>query len=119
MPVILVVEDDPAIREVIVDSVAYLGYHVRHVARAADALTMAGRERPDAILLDIMLPDASGTETLEQLRKLRPSVPVIMLTGNADEALAREMLRRGAFDYVMKPFNVEHLGRVLEAALAS
>ncbi len=70
---------------------------------------MAETERPDAILLDINLPDASGTSTLDRLRQVRPEVPIIMLTANADEHLARDTLRRGAFDYVTKPFNLDHL----------
>jgi DNA-binding response OmpR family regulator len=119
MPVILVVEDEVSIREVIAESVTQLHYEVRLTATAAEALTAAKSERPDAILLDIALPDASGTATLDQLRKLRPDVPIVMLTANADEELARETLKRGAFDYIVKPFNVQHLARVLEAALAS
>jgi FixJ family two-component response regulator len=50
---------------------------------------------------------------------MRPGAPIIMLTGNADEQLARETLQRGAFDYVTKPFNLDHLVRVVELALAS
>lgn len=65
------------------------------------------------------LPDASGTETLDQLRLLRPDIPIIMVTANADERLARETLTRGAFDYVMKPFDMERLGQVLEVAIGS
>ena len=71
------------------------------------------------ILLDIALPDSGGTATLDRLRTLRPDVPIIMVTVNADEALACETLTRGAFDYIMKPFDFERLGRVLEAAVGS
>jgi DNA-binding response OmpR family regulator len=119
MPVILVVEDEVPIREMIAETVTQLHYDVRLAATAVEALTMAKSGRPDAILLDIALPDASGTSTLDQLRKLRPDVPIIMLTANSDEELARETLKRGAYDYIVKPFNVQHLARVLEAALAS
>jgi DNA-binding response OmpR family regulator len=59
------------------------------------------------ILLDIALPDSGGTATLERLRTLRPDVPIIMVTANADEARACETLTRGAFDYIMKPFDLE------------
>lgn len=119
MPVILVVEDEAPIREVIAEMLTQLNYDVRLAATAVGAVNMARDERPDAILLDIVLPDASGTATLDQLRKLRPDVPIIMVTANADEELARQTLKRGAFDYVMKPFNLQHLASVLEAALAS
>lgn len=119
MALVLIVEDEAPIREVIVEALAHLHYDVREAATAADAVTMAQVERPDAILLDMVLPDASGTETLDRLRTVRPDVPIIMVTANADEALARDTLTRGAFDYIMKPFNVEQLERVLEAAIAS
>jgi DNA-binding NtrC family response regulator len=118
-PVILVVEDEASIREVIAEMLALKGYTVRLAASAADAYTFVEVERPDAILLDIVLPDAAGTVALDRLRTLGPGVPIIMVTANADEALARETLKRGAFDYVMKPFNVEQLAGVLEAAIAS
>jgi two-component system, NtrC family, nitrogen regulation response regulator GlnG len=69
--------------------------------------------------LDINLPDASGTSTLDRPRQVRANVPIIKLTANADEGLARETLKRGAFDYITKPFNLDHLVRVVEFALAS
>src|SRR6059036_779516 len=87
--------------------------------RSAFAYTFAKAERPDTILLDMNLPDANGTQTLDELRLLRPDVPIIMVTANADVRLARETLTRGAFDYVMKPFDMNHLGQVLDAALDS
>jgi FixJ family two-component response regulator len=71
------------------------------------------------ILLDINLPDASGTSTLDRLRQVRPETPIIMVTGNADVELPRDTLQHGAFDYVMKPFHIDHLTEVLEAALSS
>ena len=102
---------------VIAEMVDRFGYDARLAETAAEAYAVAAAERPDAILLDINLPDAAGTQTLDQLRLLRPDVPVIMITANADVVLARETLARGAFDYVMKPFDMKHLGQVLETAL--
>ena len=119
MRVILTVEDDSQVAALLADTLIALGY-AAHVARTAgDALMMAEIERPDAILLDINLPDSSGISTLDRLRQVRPDVPIIMVTGNADEELARETLSHGAFDYVIKPFNIDRLTHVLEAALAS
>ena len=118
-PVILVVEDEPALREILSDMLERFDYDVRLAGTAADAYAIAASERPNAILLDINLPDATGTQTLDELRVLRPDVPIIIVTANADEGLARETLTRGAFDYVMKPFDMERLGQVLEAAVDS
>jgi two-component system, NtrC family, response regulator AtoC len=118
-PVILVVEDEPALLEILSDMLKRFDYDARLAGTAADAYASAATERPNAILLDINLPDATGTQTLDQLRILRPNVPIIVVTANADEDLARETLTRGAFDYVVKPFDMDRIGQVLEAALAS
>jgi DNA-binding response OmpR family regulator len=118
-PVILVVEDEPALRDILSDMLERFDYDARLAGTAADAYAFAATERPNAILLDINLPDATGTQTLDELRILRPDVPIIMVTANADEGLARETLTRGAFDYVLKPFDMDRIGQVLEAALDS
>ena len=118
-PVILVVEDEAELLDLIAEMLERLGYDARLAGTAADAYAFATTERPNAILLDINLPDAGGTQTLDQLRLLRPDVPIIMVTANADESLARETLTRGAFDYVMKPFDMERLTQVLEAAIGT
>jgi DNA-binding response OmpR family regulator len=76
-------------------------------------------ERPDLILLDINLPDSAGALALGRLREFRPDVPIIMLTANTDTELARATFRRGAFDYISKPFNIDHLVQVVEFAPAS
>ncbi len=117
--VILVVEDHAPLLRVIAEMLERFGYDARLAGTAADAYTFAKAERPDTILLDMNLPDANGTQTLDELRLLRPDVPIIMVTANADVRLARETLTRGAFDYVMKPFDMNHLGQVLDAALDS
>ena len=117
MALILIVEDEPNIADVIAEAVTELGHQVRIVGTAAQAFTAARVEPPTVVLLDINLPDAAGTVGLDRLRTLLPTVPVIMLTANFDEALAREALRRGAFDYISKPFDFARLKRVLEVAI--
>jgi DNA-binding response OmpR family regulator len=118
-PVILVVDDDAEVLDVIAEMLGRLGYDARLAESATDAYASARAERPSAILLDINLPDATGTQTLDELRILRPDVPIIMVTANADESLARETLMRGAFDYIMKPLDMARLGQVLGAAVDS
>jgi DNA-binding response OmpR family regulator len=117
--VILIVEDDPEVAALLADTLTPLGYAVHVAPTAGDGLIKAKIEQPDVILLDINLPDSSGASILARLREARPEAPIIMVTGNADEELARDTLQRGAFDYVMKPFHIDHLTRVLEAALAA
>jgi DNA-binding response OmpR family regulator len=119
MSLILVVEDELSVAEVIADALTPLHHAVSVAVTARDALAIAAIDRPDVILLDMNLPDSSGTATLERLRHMRPDVPIIMVTGNADEDLARAVLNHRAFDYVTKPFNLDRLLSVVEAALAS
>lgn len=119
MPLVLIVEDNEDVRDILVETVMAFGYEVTAVETVADAAVSVSVREPDAILLDIVLPDARGTAGLEQLKRLRPGIPIIMVTANSDEDLAREMLKRGAFDYVMKPFDREQLARALEAAIDS
>jgi DNA-binding response OmpR family regulator len=117
MATILIVDDEAPLRQLLAETVGTFGYDVMLAGTAADALALAELQRPDAILLDIALPDARGTSVLERLRALRKDVPVIVVTANTDEEVARETLRRGTVDYVMKPFTVERIKAVLEAAL--
>ena len=119
MPLILVVEDDVGVAEVIVEALTQSNYDAQVALTASDALAIAAMDRPDAIILDLKLPDSPGTTTLDRLHQLRQDVPIIMLAANADEQLARETLRRGAFDYVTTPVNLDHLIRIVEFALAS
>ena len=117
MPLVLIVEDNEDVRDILVETVQAFGYDVTVAGTAADAVVSLSSRRPDAILLDIVLPDARDTQGLERLKTLRPDVPIIMVTANSDEDLARTTLKRGAFDYVTKPFDREQLERALAAAL--
>jgi DNA-binding response OmpR family regulator len=114
---ILIVEDELPMQEMLAEFVRGFGYETRVAGTAGDAVASVEIDRPDAILLDMMLPDAAGTVTLQRLRAVRPNVPIIMLTANTDEAIARATLKQGAFDYVSKPFDRDRLAAVLEAAL--
>jgi len=118
MPAILVVEDHRDTLDLVAEMLKWLNYEVRTAATAAQALASAKEYQPDAILLDIQLPDAAGTRGLDQLRSLLPTVPIIMVTANTDVMIARDTLKRGAFDYITKPFDAQRLSRVLEAAVA-
>ena len=119
MAVILIVEDEASVADLIAETLIQRGHEARVAVSAAHASMLVSTERPDLILLDINLPDSSGTFALGRLRQLRPDVPIIMLTANTDDELARATFRRGAFDYISKPFNIDHLVQVVEIALAS
>ncbi len=80
-------------------------------------LDAARREQPSAVVLDMRLPDMSGLEVYEKLRALEPRVPVIFVTAYTTTETAIEAMRRGAFDYLLKPYDLHQLRTVLEQAL--
>jgi CheY-like chemotaxis protein len=114
---VLVVDDDPNVGAMLRDLLTTLGYVVKNAVRGAEALLLVPVFEPDVVLLDLQMPGMSGIEVLDHLRRDYPSLPVIIVTGNEDEELARRTMRGGAFDYVSKPFTVEVLDRVVTAAL--
>ncbi len=115
---ILVVDDEAELCETLRDFFTGQGYTVETAMNAGDALMLVSLSRPDAIVLDIRLPDRSGADLLPELLALDESLTVVMLTGLDDEAVARATLNGGAFDYVRKPFNLETLERVVTVAVA-
>jgi DNA-binding response OmpR family regulator len=114
---ILVVEDDAGIRQGIVDALRFEGYATLEAADGASGLDMALKVSCDLILLDIVLPQHSGLEILREVRIIRPTLPVIILTARGEEADRIQGLRLGADDYVVKPFSVKELLARLEAVL--
>jgi len=114
---ILLVEDEREIRDLLTEHLEREGYAVIQAVDGERALHSITDERPDLILLDIMLPGLNGLEVLRRVRRDHPKIPVIMLTGINDEVLARSTLKMGAVDYVQKPFDPRHLSRVVLAAI--
>ncbi len=112
---ILVVDDEPGLLDVLQEHLVKCGYHVETALNGEAALAAIARARPDVVLLDLYLPGMGGLELLWRIRTL---APVIMVTANTDVPAARQTLKSGAFDYVTKPIDFDHLGRVIEAALA-
>ncbi len=110
---ILVVEDEVQVGAVFRDMLRELGHEPLGARSAEGALGLLPRARPDAILLDLKLPGMSGIDFL-QLRPVRESaVPVVVISGIATEAEARECLRLGAIDFLDKPVSLERLQAVL------
>jgi len=114
---ILVVEDDPAIRAGLVDALTLEGYDVREAADGDAAVTTALAGSFDLVLLDLMLPGRGGLEVLEDVRRDRPALPVIILTARGREEDRVAGLKLGADDYVVKPFSVRELLARVEAVL--
>ncbi len=114
---ILVVEDDNAIRVGIVDALQIAGYETLEAARGDAGREMAVQQEFDLLLLDLVLPQVSGLDILRAVRRARPTLPVIILTARGTEGDRLEGFRRGADDYVVKPFSVKELLARVEAVL--
>jgi two-component system KDP operon response regulator KdpE len=113
---ILVVDDEPQILRALQTSLRAAGYEVETAANAADALMAAGSHPPDAVILDLVLPDGTGTDVARRLREWT-SAPILVLSVVGDEREKVAALDAGADDYVTKPFSVEELLARLRAAL--
>ena len=110
-PLVLVVEDEPAQREVLKYNLESEGYTVSFAVNGEEALLMISEELPDVIVLDWMLPNVSGIEVCRQV-KTRPEtreIPVIMLSARSEEGDKVRGLETGADDYVTKPYSVTEL----------
>lgn len=116
---ILVVEDEPAIQELIALNLSFAGYSVQRAATCHEAQTLINQALPDLILLDWMLPDRSGLQLARQLRSepRTQAVPLIMLTAKGTEHDKVEGLEAGADDYVTKPFSPKELLARIKALL--
>lgn len=114
---IVVVEDEEAIRRGIVDALHVAGYDPVEAADGEAGLVEARRYGVDVVLLDLMLPKKNGFEVLAELRLTHPSLPVIILTARGSEDDRVNGLRKGADDYVVKPFSARELLARVEAVL--
>jgi len=114
---VLVVEDDAAIRQGLVDALAFAGFGTIQAADGRTGLESALRADYDLVLLDLVLPGGDGLEILREVRATRPTLPVIILTARGREADRVRGLRMGADDYVVKPFSVKELLARVEAVL--
>ena len=116
-PEILVVEDEAPIREGLCDVLAFHGYRPTGVGRGDEGLALASTGRFALVVLDVMMPGMNGLEVCAALRERRPFQPIVMLTAKGAEDAIIEGFRRGADDYVPKPFSVRELMVRIEAVL--
>ena len=106
---VLVVDDEPAITDLLATALRYMGYQVTTAATGFAALDAAATAAPDLVVLDVMLPDIDGFEVCRRLRAARDFVPVIFLSARDSEDDRIAGFIRGGDDYVTKPFSLEEL----------
>ncbi|MEU7431969.1 response regulator transcription factor [Streptomyces sioyaensis] len=114
---VLLAEDDRPIRTALERALTLEGYQVTAVADGIQALAAAHRERPDVILLDVMMPGIDGLQVCQVLRAEQDRTPILMLTARVETADRIAGLDAGADDYVVKPFEVEEVFARLRALL--
>jgi DNA-binding response OmpR family regulator len=106
---ILLIEDEPHIALGLTDALEFEGFAVTTADSGHAGIALAKQVRPDALLLDLMLPDMNGYQVCEEVRRSNPQLPIIMLTARSQEADKIRGLESGADDYVTKPFSVGEL----------
>jgi DNA-binding response OmpR family regulator len=114
---VLVVDDEPHIVLGLRDALEFEGFRVISAAKGRDGIALARAEAPDAIVLDLMLPDVNGYAVCEELRRINPHVPIVMLTARSQETDKIRGLDAGADDYMTKPFSVNELIARMRAIL--
>ena len=110
-PTVLVVDDDPGVRQVVRLSLELEGYSVKEAAGAEEGLSAVETEAPDLILLDVMMPHVDGWEMLRRIQERHGagSIPIVMFSGKVDAQTAAQATARGAQGFVGKPFDPQQL----------
>jgi two-component system nitrogen regulation response regulator NtrX len=115
--IILVVDDEEGIRETLSAILEDEGYEALTASSSAEALHVASEQHPDAVLLDVWLPDADGLVTLSRLKETRQNVPVIMISGHGNIEVAVRATKLGAYEFLEKPLSLEKVLLVVKRAL--
>jgi nitrogen regulation protein NR(I) len=116
MPTLLVVDDEPSILHFFRRAFQVPEVTLLTASSAAEALATFAAERPDVVVLDINLPDASGLETFRRIHGIDPKIPVIFITGHGTMATAIEAMRLGAYEYLLKPLELDQLSDLIDRA---
>ena len=118
MDKILIVDDEPSMRAALAESLQICGYKVETAQDGEDALEKFRSGSYEVVITDMRMPRVSGMEVLRGIKKLSPATPVIVITAYGTVNTAVEAMRAGAFDFIMKPFSLEHLEAVVKKVAA-
>ncbi len=114
---ILVVDDEPVIREILADFLSMEGFVVRTAADGSEALVELSRAHYDLVLTDLKMPKMGGLELLAAIQKHTPNVVTVIMTGFGTVETAIDAMKRGAYDYILKPFKVEEVVHTIRRGL--
>ena len=113
---ILLVDDEPEFVESLAERLRIRGFTTAVAPDGARALELIRSQRFQGVVLDVMMPGMDGVETLRQIKKVDASLEVILLTGHARTEVALEGIQEGAFDYLIKPVDIDELSFRLQDA---
>lgn len=119
MTTLLLIDDEPAIQHAVKKAFHPPEYHTVSARTAAEGLDRLAADRPDVVVLDVHLPDADGLQAFDRIRAADTRVPVVLITGHGTTDLAIEAMKRGAFDYLLKPLRYDRLTEAVGRAAAT
>jgi DNA-binding NtrC family response regulator len=111
---IMIVDDEPQVAEVLAKSLTRQGHRTTVAHSGEDALRMIGASPPDALFLDVSMPGMNGLDVLAEVRRTRPELAVVVITGHATPDEVEEVKRLGAVDVIPKPAALNHYHRAIE-----
>ncbi len=114
---VLIVDDEPGIRESLAEVLREEGFEPLEAPSGIRAIEIFERERPSGVLLDLVMPGMDGIETMERLKRLGPDIPIIIVTGHGDISTAVDAIKRGAYEFLLKPIKLEQLTITLRRAI--
>jgi two-component system, NtrC family, nitrogen regulation response regulator NtrX len=117
MSSILIVDDEKAIRKTLSEILSYEGYKIEDAENGEEALKKLKEKSYDVVLCDIKMPKVDGIEFLEKSKEINPDIPIIMISGHGTIETAVEAVKKGAFDYVAKPPDLNRLLITIRNAL--
>ena len=116
---VLIVDDELEVRQILQEFLAHRGYEVYAAESGPEALNALDTFKPDVVLLDVSMPEMDGVETLKRIVALQPTLPIIMVTANADVGITSKLLGLGAADYIPKPFDLEYLDQAVSIQVSA
>jgi FixJ family two-component response regulator len=117
VPTVFIIDDDAGVRDSIQDLVESVGLHAEVFATAKEFLTGERRDGPSCLVLDVRLPDTSGLDLQQKLRRAGVAIPIIFITGHADVPMTVKAMKSGAVEFLTKPFREQDLLDVIQRAL--
>ena len=114
---ILIIEDSESVRKMLCETLKEANYRPIDFNNGQEALIKIKTERMDVVITDLNLPDMKGLDILREVKKTNPLIPIIIITAYGSIELAVEAMKKGAYDFIAKPFDTEHLVLLIERAI--